>query len=196
MPCQSTALPSGCCSYGHAYDAFRTLVQEPEVILSQLAEQPSEEVKDALLKNIKRKMTPQPLKVRADVELTCFAYEGVLAIQDAMRAAQATSKEDLQVDMRVIAAPLYVMTTMTLDKRAGLDAVEAAIQACKEAIEAKKGRLVVKEAPRVVSAEEDRALAELEAGEDSEVRRCTGRFCQPRPLPPPPSSLLTPCLYH
>ena len=45
-------------------------------------------VKDALLKNIKRRMTPQPLKIRADVELTCFHYDGIEHIKDAMRAAE------------------------------------------------------------------------------------------------------------
>jgi hypothetical protein len=35
-------------------------------------------VHEALLKNIKRRMTPQPVKIRADVELTCFAYDGLV----------------------------------------------------------------------------------------------------------------------
>ena len=39
------------------------------------------EVREAIVKNIKRRMTPQPLKIRADVELTCFSYDGVLHIQ-------------------------------------------------------------------------------------------------------------------
>jgi hypothetical protein len=54
-------------------------------------------VRDALLKNIKRRMTPQPLKIRADVELTCFHYDGIEHIKTAMRAAEATSTEDCQV---------------------------------------------------------------------------------------------------
>ena len=33
-------------------------------------------------------MTPQPLKIRADVELTCFHYDGIEHIKDAMRAAE------------------------------------------------------------------------------------------------------------
>jgi hypothetical protein len=37
----------------------------------------SPQVKEALLKNIKRRMTPQPLKIRADVEMTCFNYGGI-----------------------------------------------------------------------------------------------------------------------
>lgn len=56
------------------------------------------QVREALLKNIKRRMTPQPLKIRADVELTCFQYDGIEHIRAAMRAAEATSTE---VDGRV-----------------------------------------------------------------------------------------------
>lgn len=43
------------------------------------------QVRDALLKNIKRRMTPQPLKIRADVELTCFQYDGIEHIKSAIR---------------------------------------------------------------------------------------------------------------
>lgn len=41
----------------------------------------TEPVQDALIKNIKRRMTPQPLKIRADIELKCFQFDGVLHIQ-------------------------------------------------------------------------------------------------------------------
>lgn len=41
----------------------------------------TEEVQDALIKNIRRRMTPQPLKIRADIELKCFQFDGVLHIK-------------------------------------------------------------------------------------------------------------------
>lgn len=41
----------------------------------------SDEVKDALVKNIRRRMTPQPLKIRADIEMKCFQFDGVLHIK-------------------------------------------------------------------------------------------------------------------
>ena len=51
------------------------------------------EVREAIVKNIKRRMTPQPLKIRADVELTCFSYDGVLHIQVwAWKPAQGCSR--------------------------------------------------------------------------------------------------------
>lgn len=45
----------------------------------------SEEVKDALVKNIRRRMTPQPLKIRADIEMKCFQLDGVLHIKVLVR---------------------------------------------------------------------------------------------------------------
>jgi translation initiation factor 2 subunit 1 len=38
-------------------------------------------VKDAIMKNIKRRLTPQPLKIRADLEMTCFTHGGVECIK-------------------------------------------------------------------------------------------------------------------
>lgn len=51
------------------------------------------QVRDGLLKNIKRRMTPQPVKIRADVELTCFQYDGIEHIKTAIRAAEAQGTE-------------------------------------------------------------------------------------------------------
>jgi len=41
----------------------------------------SEEIKEALIRNIRRRMTPQPLKIRADIEMKCFQFDGVLHIK-------------------------------------------------------------------------------------------------------------------
>lgn len=68
----------------------QVMVAESDQVFSKLSEQfhnggevPSltEEVKTQLIKNVQRRMTPQPLKIRADVDLTCYAYDGVLHIQ-------------------------------------------------------------------------------------------------------------------
>lgn len=39
-----------------------------------------------------------------------------LLLQNAMRAAQKESTEDCEVKMKLVAPPLYVLTTYTLDK--------------------------------------------------------------------------------
>ena len=121
-------------------------------------------VKEALVKDIRRRMTPQPLKVRADVELTCFAYDGVMHIKDAMRAALAKSgnpeEGGIKLSVSLVASPLYVVTCSTLDKDAGVALVDEAVAAAAAAIEKAGGKVVIKEAARAVSERDDRLLAE------------------------------------
>lgn len=78
------------------------------------------DVQYALIKDIRRRMTPQPLKIRADIELKCFQYDGVLHIQDAMRKGEKAGSEDCPVKIKLVAPPLYVLTTQTLDKVSNL----------------------------------------------------------------------------
>ena len=44
----------------------------------------SDEHKNELILNIKKKMAPQPVKIRADFEMTCFTKEGVDGIKEAI----------------------------------------------------------------------------------------------------------------
>lgn len=139
-------------THGHAFDAFQRAAVQPAV-LGALNLDP--ELDDALMKDVRRRMTPQPLKLRADVELTCFAYDGVLHIKDAMRAALAAAP---LVSFKLIAAPLYILTAQTLNADEGLAALAAAVRAAAATVEAAGGALAVKVAPRVLSEHEDMAM--------------------------------------
>ncbi|TVU37104.1 hypothetical protein EJB05_10397 [Eragrostis curvula] len=152
--------------YGHAFDAFKLLIVSDDddpaaadaVLLATTCDT---EVKETLLKIVRRRMTPQPLKIRADVEMKCFHYDGVLHIKEAMRKAEAAgNKMDCPVKMKLVAAPLYILTTQTLDKEKGISALNNAVKACSKAIEKHKGKLVVKIPPRAVSEREDKQLLE------------------------------------
>ncbi|KAI3505101.1 hypothetical protein L1887_27006 [Cichorium endivia] len=188
--------------YGHAFEAFKLIVNDPDSILNTLTREVketgpdgnevtkvvpalTEDVKDALVKNIRRRMTPQPLKIRADIEMKCFQFDGVLHIKDAMRKAEAAGNQDCPVKIKLVAPPSYVLITQTLDKEQGISVLTKAIAACTEQIELHKGKLTVKEAPRAVSEREDILLAErmaklsqaneeVEGDEDSEEEEDTG----------------------
>ncbi|KAL1544795.1 eukaryotic translation initiation factor 2 subunit alpha [Salvia divinorum] len=188
--------------YGHAFEAFKVMVTDPDSVLDSLTREITEvgpdgqevkkvvpaissEVKDALVKNIRRRMTPQPLKIRADIEMKCFQFDGVLHIKEAMRKAEAAGNDDCPVKMKLVAAPAYVLNTQTLDKEQGIAVLTKAIQACTEEIERQKGKLTVKEPPRAVSEREDKLLAEhmaklgqqneeVSGDEDSEEEEDTG----------------------
>ncbi|XP_021716284.1 eukaryotic translation initiation factor 2 subunit alpha homolog [Chenopodium quinoa] len=163
--------------YGHAFEAFKVIVNDPDTILDPLTYEVKEtgpdgqevtkvipavtpEIKVSLIKNIRRRMTPQPLKIRADIEMKCFHFDGVLHIKEAMRKAEASGTEDCPVKIKLVAPPLYVLTTQTLDKEQGLATLHKAIEACTKEIEHHKGKLVVKEAPRTVSERDDKLFLE------------------------------------
>jgi len=146
--------------FGHCYDAFRQAATDPDGVLGEF--NLDDELKEILVKNIKQRLKPNPHKVRADVEMKCYSFSGVEAIREAMRAAQACSTEECPVEMKLIAAPLYVLTTMTHNKKEGIDTLNRAVDAAQAAISKAehKGELTVKDKPRVVSAEDERILAE------------------------------------
>lgn len=59
------------------------------------------------MNNIKRKLTSQAVKIRADIEVACYGYEGIDAVKTALRAGLACSTEELPIKINLIAPPLY-----------------------------------------------------------------------------------------
>jgi translation initiation factor 2 subunit 1 len=101
------------------------------------------EVKEDLLVNIRRRLTPQPVKFRADIEVTCFSYEGIDAIKEGLAAGESYDGEEV-IKIKLVAPPLYVMITQTPDKNTGVKILEDAIERIRGVIEAKGGAIVVK----------------------------------------------------
>lgn len=66
-----------------------------------------DKTKEVLLNNIKRKLTSQAVKIRADIEVACYGYEGIDAVKTALRAGLACSTEELPIKINLIAPPLY-----------------------------------------------------------------------------------------
>merc|ERR1712109_354606 len=122
--------------------------------------------KKTLVENIYRRMMPQAVKVRSDIEVSCYSYEGIDAVKDALRAGLKLTSEEFPVSINLIAPPLYVVTTTTLDREGALDSLTKVIAAVKEAIEKSNGNFVVKMEPKVVTdtdeAELSKELARLE----------------------------------
>lgn len=69
-----------------------------------------EKTKDMLLDNIKQKLMSQAVKIRSDVEVSCYAYEGIEAVKKALRAGLECSMNDMPVKINLIAPPLYGKT--------------------------------------------------------------------------------------
>lgn len=155
--------------YGHAYDALKLSITDPTIFDD--IEPPSKDLLEELKLYISRRLTPQAIKIRADVEVSCFSYEGIDAIKRALRAAEEMSTEQMAVKAKLVAAPLYVISVLALDKNQGIDLLEKAIEKVSESIEKSGGICKVTMSPKAVTATEDaelQALLERKEAEDKD----------------------------
>lgn len=128
--------------FGHSYDAFKLAVSEPNVVFGGMTIDPI--VLKELQANIARRLTPQPVKIRADVEVTCFGYEGIDAIKRALLKAEALSTEVVPIKVKLVAPPLYVLVSHSTDKSGGIALLEQALKEVEEEIEKDGGAVTVK----------------------------------------------------
>ncbi|KAF7592682.1 hypothetical protein BBP40_012582 [Aspergillus hancockii] len=145
--------------YGHAHDAFKISITNTDVWND--VEFPSEAVKKELSLYISKRLTPHPTKVRADIEVTCFGYEGIDAVKTALRTAEEANTADSQITVKLVAPPLYVLTSQCLDKTVGIKMLEEAIQRIESKIKEAGGGCSVKMAPKAVTEHDDQVLQEL-----------------------------------
>jgi translation initiation factor 2 subunit 1 len=157
--------------YVHCFDVFKMGITD-ESVFESLDITP--EILSALRTHIRRRLTPQPIKIRADIEVTCFTYEGIEAIRSALKAAQDVGSEEVPVKVKLIAPPMYVMTTSTLDKQKGIQKLQEAIEAVREHITAKKGTMSVKMEPKVVSVNEEKEFLQMIEKLENENRQVDG----------------------
>ena len=148
--------------YGHAFDAFKLAISEEKNTSDPIAELDiPQDLKDELMIYITRRLAPQPVKIRSDIEVSCFTYEGIDAIREALFAGMALGTDQSPVKIKLIAPPIYVLSTTTLEKEIGIGLLNQVIEVIKEKITAKGGKIDVKMAPKAVSVKEETELQEM-----------------------------------
>uniref|UniRef100_A0A914LF06 Eukaryotic translation initiation factor 2 subunit 1 n=1 Tax=Meloidogyne incognita TaxID=6306 RepID=A0A914LF06_MELIC len=131
-----------------SFEIFTKALTEPNVFDECGIEDP---IKNKLLEEIRKKLAPKPLKIRADIEVSCFSYEGIEAVKKALIAGKKCSTEELVIKINLIAAPLFVVTTQTMDREGGFKAVQDALDAIKTTIETYEGSFRIIMAPKVLT---------------------------------------------
>merc|ERR1712226_509067 len=149
---------------GTAYDYFKQSVADPTLLNSLDLD---ENTKEVLVENIQRKLTQQAVKIRADFECSCFTYEGIDAVKEALRAGIGAGNPEIPIRINLIAPPVYVMTCSTPDKTDGLTVLPEGCKAVEEKIVASGGNFVMQMAPKVVTAtDEDELAARIRKAEE------------------------------
>ncbi|KAG6879426.1 hypothetical protein C0992_002692 [Termitomyces sp. T32_za158] len=160
--------------YGHPYDAFKLALTEPDTVFASLPAPVPAATQSLLMATIARRLTPQPIKLRADIELTCYTPAGIDAIKKALRAGENASTEAVPIKAKLVAPPLYVLSTNATDKYAAVERLERAIESIQSTIEDQGGSLLVKMKPKAVSETEEQDLAQLMAKAGQENAEVSG----------------------
>jgi len=154
---------------GASYDVFKVAVNDSTVLDECDLDS---QTKDTLLTHIKRRLMPQAVKVRADVEVGCCTYDGIDAVKTALRLGIACSTAENQIKINLIAPPLYVVTTQTMDRDEGLRLLNVALEEIKGSIKGAGGIFNIQQAAKVVTdldeVEHQKMLEKLEQ-ENQEV---------------------------
>lgn len=160
--------------YGHPYEAFKLALTEPETVFATLGQTIPPPTYALLMHTIARRLTPQPIKLRADIELTCYTPAGIDAIKKALRAGEKVSTEAVPIKAKLVAPPLYVLSTNATDKFGAVERLERAIESIQNSIEEDGGALIVKMKPKAVSETEEQDLAQLMAKASRENAEVSG----------------------
>ncbi|KAJ7123352.1 eukaryotic translation initiation factor 2 subunit alpha [Mycena filopes] len=161
-------------TYGHPYDAFKLALTEPDTVFATLATPIPAATYALLTATIARRLTPQPIKLRADIELTCYTPAGIDAIKRALRSGEKASTDTVPIKAKLVAPPLYVLSTNATDKFAAVERLERAIEGIVASIEDEGGNCVVKMRPKAVSESDEADLAQLMAKVGQENAEVSG----------------------
>lgn len=82
--------------FGHAYDAFKLAMTEPDKVLGDIQFK-NDTIKKKFLEIINIRLKPQPVKIRADIEVTCFSSEGIDTIKAALKEGEKVGTEQTPV---------------------------------------------------------------------------------------------------
>ncbi|TGZ69151.1 hypothetical protein CRM22_003883 [Opisthorchis felineus] len=146
-----------------SYDVFKRVVNTPSILDECDVDEHTREV---LISNIRHRLMPQAMKIRADFEVSCFTFEGIDAVRRALRAGLELNSEELPIRINLIAPPLYVLTAQTMEWADGLEHLNKILETIRTSIESQGGSFKIQQAPRLVSDTDEadlrRHMAELE----------------------------------
>ena len=144
-------------THEHAYDALKSLLNGDEKILEGL--KIDDNTKEELIKILKVRMVPQPVKIRSDFKLTCYTFQGIDAIKEALLNGEKKGTEAIPIKFRVIGSPLYECSVSTINKKEGIDVMNSALAEVEKTIKEKGGNFLLESNP-VALGENEKSIGE------------------------------------
>jgi translation initiation factor 2 subunit 1 len=133
----------------HAFNAFLMAINEPEIFVHI-----DYAVRGILLEQIKFKLTPPTIKIKTEIQITCYTEEGIDAIKAALKEGEKISTEENKIKIQLISSPDYIITTATSDVNCGISLLNEAIQTISQEIKKRRGKFILKSKPTIYKDEE------------------------------------------
>ena len=139
-------------THKHALDALQEILGGNQLILDNL--KVDQYIKEELMKILKEKLVPQPVKIRADFILKCYTFEGIDAIKEALLNGEKKGTEKIPIKFTIIGSPLYECSLITINKEEGFKIMNKALEEVKNTIMAKNGIYLLETKPMVIGGDE------------------------------------------
>lgn len=161
--------------YPSAYDAFKKHTMQviniwdeldfsqPGVDLSDKAEA----IKEDIETHMKRRLVTSTLRLQAKCEVACTEYAGIDAIKNALSDGFKASKEECEVNIKLIAHPLFALSCICRDKELGCNTLNEAMDHIQKSIESENGTFVIISKPEIKIKDKDKDGDESSGDEDA-----------------------------
>lgn len=112
------------------YDLFHKAVFDFEGIFGDV-EMPGE-FRQKLEAEIKKRLTPQIVKIKALLEITCLDKEAIACIKTALLLCKSESTTEIPITVNLISPPSYLLEASTINKEKGSQAIMACLKKVEE----------------------------------------------------------------
>ena len=152
-------------THDHALEALKEILNGNNTLLDKM--KIDQKYKDELMKILKEKLAAQPVKIRADFKLTCYTFDGIEAIKEALLSGEKKGTEKTPIKFTMIGSPLYECSLTIADRKEGFDLMNQALEEVKKCIKAKNGSYLLETSPMVVG-DDEKSLSEQLREENKE----------------------------
>jgi translation initiation factor 2 subunit 1 len=152
--------------FDHPYDAFQNLSLKDEDIFEGLDVDISTELRQELISIVKKRMSTHPVKVGADIQVSCYADGGIDEIKKALKCGIEFGKGD-KVSIQLVSSPTYSIWMTTIDEKRGKQIIEKVIGVIRDSINSSHGSLTVSKEPSLIGKNENKF--ETRVPEEEEV---------------------------
>lgn len=153
-------------THKHALDALKEVLAGDDSILEGL--KITDDIKEDLKKILKEKLVAQPVKIRSDFKLTCYTFEGIEAIKEALSNGEKKGTPEIPIKFRIIGSPLYECSINTINKKEGFEIMTQALDEVRKTIIAKNGNFLLETNPQVIGEDEKTMSEQLNEAKNKE----------------------------